>query len=368
MNLERDYLIKKNSILSSTMSKKVPTVVPSTKNDDSSLNTQVVPNEKVETDTTPVDTNTVETTGELKKLEETPVKIEDIPLPKMNPRRPLAHLGITLDYKFRDKVKHGPLHNLRTPYEGATYVHNHKELPDKVDLSRYIPSVYDQGKFGACVAHSASQAIRLLVSRRDRQRYKISRLLWSDPYAESLKHPSRLYIYYNSRQTEGDPLNVDSGCTNQSACMAIEHYKICPEDLWPYSAENLNKHPPHNAYAVAHQYKEFKYSKVDRSIDQLKGALVSGYPVMIGVVVFPSLIASGSDGSSGNVPIPNPRRESPLGGHSILLVGYNEDEKVFKFINHWSTRWGTGGYGSIPYDFLMNEDLSGDFFVIENLQ
>ncbi len=306
-------------------------------------------------------------TDDIKNVEKVEPSIE-IKLPKMDPKNPLAHLGITLDYKFRDSVKHGPLHKLRTPYEGKKYIHKVKAFPDKYDLSKYIPSVYDQGKCGACVAHSASQAIRILVSHRDHQRYTLSRMFSSDPYVTALKHPSRLYIYYNARQSDGDPLDSDSGCTNHSACMAIEHYKVCPEEVWPYVSENVTKHPSHKAYALAHQYKQFEYSKIDRSIDQLKGALVNGHPVMIGVVVFPSLIACGSDGEPGTVPMPSLNREAPLGGHSLLVVGFNEEEKHFKFVNHWSHKWGTGGFGTIPYTFLMDDDLSGDFFTIENLQ
>lgn len=292
----------------------------------------------------------------------------DEKMPRMNIRKPLEHLGTTLDYKFRDNVKHGPLHTLRTPYEGRKYIHNNKNLSVKFDLSKYIPSIYNQGKLGACVAHSASQALRILLNYKERQRYKISRWTWSDPNVEALKHPSRLYIYYNSRQMEGDSLNEDCGCTNHSACMAIEHYKICPEDLWPYEEHNLTKHPPHNAYVVADKYKTFQYSKVDRSIDQLKGAIHNGHPVMIGVVVFPSLIASGSDGGKGDIPVPNIRRESPIGGHSILLVGYDDETSRFKLVNHWSRRWGNHGFGTISYDFLMNDDISGDFFAVEALQ
>lgn len=315
--------------------------------------------EKINTESTEkVDTNLPKTTT---------VSVIPNVLPKMNPKKPLEHLGVRLDYKFKDNVKHGPLHKLRVPYDGKMYMHNTKDLPKSVDLSNFIPNIYNQKNLGACVAHSAAQAIRILVNKKDKERYTLSRLMWKDPYVEALNHPSRLYIYYNSRQIEGDSLSVDSGCTNHAACFAIEQYKICPEDVWPYEETNLNKHPSHKAYTLANKYTKFQYGKVERSIDQLKTALHNGHPVMVGVVVFPSLVASGSDGGDGTVPVPNPRTERPLGGHSILLVGYDNEKKCFKFINHWSNQWGANGYGTIGYDFLMNEDISGDFFAIENL-
>ena len=38
--------------------------------------------------------------------------------------------------------------------------------------------------------------------------------------------------------------------------------------------------------------------------------------------------------------------------HSICLIGYDDVNKRFKFINSWGTSWGVGGYGFISYDLL----------------
>ena len=68
---------------------------------------------------------------------------------------------------------------------------------------------------------------------------------------------------------------------------------------------------------------------------------------------------------TGVVPLPGPN-EQTIGGHALVLVGYQDDQKRFIFRNSWGT-WGDGGYGYIPYEYVLNPMLAGDFWVIEKL-
>lgn len=40
------------------------------------------------------------------------------------------------------------------------------------------------------------------------------------------------------------------------------------------------------------------------------------------------------------------------GGHSVTIVAYDDATRRFKFKNSWSTRFGVGGYGFLPYDYV----------------
>ena len=44
-----------------------------------------------------------------------------------------------------------------------------------------------------------------------------------------------------------------------------------------------------------------------------------------------------------------------LGGHAILLVGYNDDEQYFIVKNSWSAKWGEDGYFRIAYSEMDNK-------------
>ena len=89
---------------------------------------------------------------------------------------------------------------------------------------------------------------------------------------------------------------------------------------------------------------------------------------------FSSFVKSGTDGGSGNAPMPHSSElENPLGGHSLLVVGYddeveNEDGSKGRVVgvNHWGNEWGNNGMFTLPYDFVFGGKYAGDFIAIKN--
>jgi len=53
----------------------------------------------------------------------------------------------------------------------------------------------------------------------------------------------------------------------------------------------------------------------------------------------------------GVVPMPS-AKETPIGGHAVVVVGYDDAEKRAKFVNSWGTGWAQGGFGYLPYEYL----------------
>lgn len=62
--------------------------------------------------------------------------------------------------------------------------------------------------------------------------------------------------------------------------------------------------------------------------------------------------------------MPDPDNEVMLRGHAVLAVGYDESKQRFICRNSWGPEWGDNGYFTMPYDYLMNDDLSADFWRI----
>ena len=57
-------------------------------------------------------------------------------------------------------------------------------------------------------------------------------------------------------------------------------------------------------------------------------------------------------------------REQLLGGHAVLAVGYDDTPQRFLVRNSWGVEWGDHGDFTIPYAYLVDNDLSDDFWML----
>ena len=75
--------------------------------------------------------------------------------------------------------------------------------------------------------------------------------------------------------------------------------------------------------------------------------------------------------TSGNVPMPNTKRDQFLGGHAICIVGYDDSNPKNKFWicrNSWGTNWGNRGYFRIPQAYLLNLYLTTDLWCLVKME
>ena len=66
------------------------------------------------------------------------------------------------------------------------------------------------------------------------------------------------------------------------------------------------------------------------------------------------------------MPIPS-KNEKMLGGHAVMAAGFDESKKIFIIRNSWGENWGDKGYFSMPYDYIKNQDLCSDFWVLKTV-
>jgi C1A family cysteine protease len=62
------------------------------------------------------------------------------------------------------------------------------------------------------------------------------------------------------------------------------------------------------------------------------------------------------------------RKEKLLGGHAVMAVGYQHPAKRFIVRNSWGTDWGLDGYFTMPYAYLLDGNLSDDFWTVKLVQ
>jgi C1A family cysteine protease len=220
------------------------------------------------------------------------------------------------------------------------------ELPRKVDLRDACPPIQDQGNTQSCTGHM------------------LAFLIHYDRLKEGLEDlpPSRLFPYYNARVTEGSE-SIDNGAAIRDLIKSVNRQGYCDESLWPFDTKMVTVKPADAAYEQAFGRKISKYERVGQSADLIRSVLAHGRPVGFGVSVFESF-ESPATASTGIIPMPG-KNEGFLGGHAIAIVGYDDDEKVFGFRNSYGIKWGLSGYGTLPYNYVLNPDLANGFWAID---
>ncbi|MEO7143534.1 MAG: C1 family peptidase, partial [Bryobacteraceae bacterium] len=141
---------------------------------------------------------------------------------------------------------------------------------------------------------------------------------------------------------------------------------VCPETQWPYAIDQFATRPAAPCYTAAVAHKAIRYSRLLQTPSQMKGCLAAGFPFSVGITVYDSFETE-AVAQSGAVPMPAPS-ESVLGGHAVLVVGYDDKSQRFTVRNSWGPDWGIKGYFTLPYAYLTDANLADDLWTIRLVQ
>lgn len=221
-------------------------------------------------------------------------------------------------------------------------------LPPIVDLRAQCPLVYDQGALGSCTGNAIAGALEF-----ERKKQSLPDFT-----------PSRLFIYYNERVME-HTVNSDSGAQIRDGIKSVAKIGACSETDWPYDISQFEVKPPAQCYLSAKLDRAISYQRVQRNLDQMKACLAGGNVFVAGFTVYESF-ESATVASTGIIPMPG-ANESVLGGHAICICGYDDSKQWFVLRNSWGDSWADKGYAYMPYAYLMNRQLSSDFWTIQSV-
>lgn len=99
------------------------------------------------------------------------------------------------------------------------------------------------------------------------------------------------------------------------------------------------------------------------TLETLKKVLCSNYPVLIGLRLFSSFNQK-LEHKKGTIIMPNLFQDKLLGGHALMMTGYNDEDQTFTARNSWGPDFGDEGYCYIPYEYITNPELAGDFWFL----
>ena len=218
-------------------------------------------------------------------------------------------------------------------------------LPTSVDLTSKCPPVYDQGQLGSCTGNAIGGAIQFEQMKQNLKSFT----------------PSRLFIYYNERVKE-HTVASDSGAQIRDGMKVVAKLGAPPETDWPYDINKFADRPPASAFTDAAKNKVTSYQRVNRTLSQFKGCLASGYPFVFGFTVYDGF-ESTTVAQTGHASMPQ-SNEQVVGGHAVMAVGYDDQNQWFIVRNSWGTTWRMDGYFTLPYQYLLEPNLSDDFWTV----
>lgn len=219
-------------------------------------------------------------------------------------------------------------------------------LPPRVSLVTRDSPVYDQGHtLNSCSANAVGAALWFLERRHH-------------PRAPS---PSRLFLYYNERAREG-LTGTNAPVSLRSGYKSVATQGVCAEAMWPYRDDRFAATPPPRCYDAALEHRAIRYFRLRRELVMFRSCLAEGFPFTLGLSVCTSFETPAVQ-RTGAVPVPK-AHERQLGGHAVLIVGYDDRRRLFTFQNSGGRTWGHRGFGTLPYAFLLEHELAWDFWTV----
>lgn len=223
-------------------------------------------------------------------------------------------------------------------------------IPISVDLSSRMPPVGDQNPQLSCVAWATAYAA---FSYTNSQSINCNYLNGDGNLnTDCIFSPAFIYNQING--------GVNKGTKYEDAFRVMVNQGNTPLSAMPYIPNNVQHQPSAQARQLAANYKIDSYWQLGANNEDIfletKAFLAQGIPVIVSAKV------DNYFRSTSNYPNPyvwtHWSGNVEQMGHAVLIVGYDDNTRRFKFINSWGTNWGNQGYGYISYNMYGNGAVS----------
>lgn len=212
-----------------------------------------------------------------------------------------------------------------------------RKIPSLVSLRSEQSPVRNQVDMGSCTGYALS-ALREYLENIDEG---------SEVTKGAL---SPLFIYNMERMLEGT-FDFDGGAYIRTGMKVLCKYGVPIEEEFPSTWDNFRVTPTPSDSSRKHAV--YAYMALS-GLHEIKIALSMKLPVVCGVSIYSNWELPIVE-KEGLIPEP---QGSFLGGHAVLIVGYNDELQTLECKNSWGVEWGDDGYFTISYAYLAHSASS----------
>lgn len=204
--------------------------------------------------------------------------------------------------------------------------HHRAFLPPAVDLSARFPTPGQQGAQSSCVAWALAYAVLSYHTGKQHG--------WQFTSPERLFSPA--YLYNQIVQGTG---NCDRGSRMSEALRLLQQDGVASLAQFPYDASDCTRLPTPEVRAASRGQRVRDWQVIEPGqLDDIKGQLYKGHPVVFGMAVSEAFLHWQGSG------VYDDRTAPRTLGHAMVFVGYDEQRQAFRALNSWGTGWGDQGF------------------------
>jgi len=220
-------------------------------------------------------------------------------------------------------------------------------VPKKYSLKGFSPTPGNQGKQPSCVGWASGYGARTIANAvKNGWKYNTTKI------NQNTYSPA---FVYNLIKFKGD-VNCKKGSYIADAMKLLNNFGILPLKDFNYNQTNCISKPSTYGYQKAKNNTILTYERLAKwdnpynLVGKVKKAIANKNPVVIGMQIYSTFY-----NAKGVWPGPNGTKR--LGGHAMVVVGYDDTKYggAFEILNSWGTKWGNNGFIWVKYkDFKLH--------------